>query len=167
MKRGRTSTGRVARGFVALAAMLVPSGVSVAAPEALGAWEGWASFREGDRCWAVTRPIAISRGQRAMPALLVARFPRGGAEVRARLSRESGLDRVRLSIGPRSIGLVASGATAHALHAGADASIVAAMRGADTLVIEGRDGRGRRFRDVYRLAGAASAIDAAMLGCLP
>lgn len=156
--------------FVALAAWFVPHGAVVAATDPLGAWNRWGAFRDDGpprRCWAVTRPIATSRGGSATPALMVARFPPGGGELRVALSRPAAGGRVRLSIGARHIGLMAEGTAAQALHPRADASIVAAMRGAETLVIEGRGRTGRAFRDVYRLAGAASAIDAAMLGCLP
>jgi hypothetical protein len=47
-----------------------------------------------------------------------------------------------------------------------DPRIIAAIRRADLLRVAGIDARGRRFHDDYPLAGAPSAIDAAIVGCL-
>lgn len=46
-----------------------------------------------------------------------------------------------------------------------DAAVVAALRSATRMSITARDESGRRFTDRYDLAGAATAIDAAVVGC--
>ena len=49
----------------------------------------------------------------------------------------------------------------------ADEALMRAMRTGINLTVETRAANGARFRDVYQLRGAASAIDAAALACLP
>ncbi|HKX89600.1 MAG TPA: hypothetical protein VJM13_10350, partial [Sphingopyxis sp.] len=44
-------------------------------------------------------------------------------------------------------------------------AIIAAARAGGTMRVEGRDIGGRRFADVYPLAGAPTAIDAAAAAC--
>jgi hypothetical protein len=46
-----------------------------------------------------------------------------------------------------------------------DAAIVAAVRSAATMSVSARDAVGKRFTDRYSLAGAATAMDAATVGC--
>ena len=46
-----------------------------------------------------------------------------------------------------------------------DAAIVAAMRSAGSMSVSATDGSGRRFTDRYSLDGAATALDAATVGC--
>jgi hypothetical protein len=46
-----------------------------------------------------------------------------------------------------------------------DAAIIAKMRAAPSLAVSGKSRDGRTFRDGYALPGAASALDAATLGC--
>ena len=60
--------------------------------------------------------------------------------------------------------LIAGGAEAWAPDAKTDAAIVATMRSARGMMVIA-DGVGGPIRDAYRLKGAATAIDAAQLGC--
>ena len=46
-----------------------------------------------------------------------------------------------------------------------DAAIVAAMRSAGSMSISASDSAGHRFTDRYSLEGAATAMDAATVGC--
>ena len=46
-----------------------------------------------------------------------------------------------------------------------DAAIIAAMRSADSMSVRAIDRSGRRFTDRYSLEGAATAMDAATVGC--
>ena len=46
-----------------------------------------------------------------------------------------------------------------------DATIAALLRGATTLAVSARDTSGHAFTDTYPLAGAATALDAAAIGC--
>lgn len=46
-----------------------------------------------------------------------------------------------------------------------DAALIAALRGGGEMTVSARAANGRTFRDTFVLRGAASAIDAAALGC--
>ena len=46
-----------------------------------------------------------------------------------------------------------------------DAAIVAAMRSASRMTVASRGSNGARFSDRYSLSGAATAMDAAVVGC--
>jgi len=72
---------------------------------------------------------------------------------------------VLLRIDERTFQLIGGGADAWAPDARADAAIVAAMRTGVALSVETRSEAGGTMRDVYRLRGAASAIDAAAIAC--
>ena len=61
--------------------------------------------------------------------------------------------------------LTGGGGDAWARDKAMDAAIVAAMRSAESMTVSARDARGRAFWDTYRLAGAATAMDAASVGC--
>ena len=63
--------------------------------------------------------------------------------------------------------LVGRGRDAWAPDGRADEALMRAMRTGINLTVETRAANGARFRDVYQLRGAASAIDAAALACLP
>ncbi len=68
---------------------------------------------------------------------------------------------VMLTIGDQPFLLVARGAGAWSRGPAQEAAIIAAMRGATRMRIEGRSARGLRFIDRYDLPGAPTAIDAA------
>ena len=68
---------------------------------------------------------------------------------------------VMLTIGDQPFLLVARGAGAWSRGPAQEAAIIAAMRGASRMRIEGRSARGLRFIDRYDLTGAPTAIDAA------
>jgi hypothetical protein len=72
---------------------------------------------------------------------------------------------VTITVGGHNFPLVANGVDAWAADRRMDAAIIAAIReGGDlTLTLHGRDGH--VAHDSYHLAGAASAMDAASLGC--
>ena len=70
-----------------------------------------------------------------------------------------------LRIGERRFALTGGGGDAWAQDKATDAAIVATMRSTDTMVVSARDARGRMFSDRYDLAGAATAMDAATVGC--
>ena len=151
------------------AALLLLIAAPAVARDTVGVYKGWGAFRdrEPDRCFAIARPV-IARGRPGGFAS-VATWP--GRSLRssfyARLSRER--DRsapVTLSIGERRFTLAAGGVEAWAADAPSDRAIVAAMRGGRSMSVEGVGLGGRPFADVYALAGAATAIDAAALSCL-
>jgi hypothetical protein len=68
-------------------------------------------------------------------------------------------------VGERRFGLTANGLDAWAADAASDRAITAAIRSGRSMSVEAVGGRGRPFADVYTLAGAATAIDAAALRC--
>jgi hypothetical protein len=80
------------------------------------------------------------------------------------LSREA-TGRVRLGIGDKRFDLVAKGRNAWSADAKADAAIIAALRSASRMSVSATTTKGAGFTDRYTLAGAATAIDAAVVGC--
>ena len=143
----------------------------VQARDSLGIWNEWGAFRDAGvpRCYAIAMPKAEPGAPRDTQAYLtVGTWPKRGirGEVHMRLSRRVAQGtRVTLAIGGQSFDLVAADANAWAQDRRMDAAIVALMRSAAQLTVSGKAGDGRAFRDSYRLEGAASALDAAALGC--
>jgi len=72
---------------------------------------------------------------------------------------------VTLIIDERRFALVAGGSDAWAPDARADAAIVATMRSARGMSVTSVAATGGGFAETYALKGAATAIDAAALGC--
>ncbi|MBB5684139.1 invasion associated locus B family protein [Sphingobium boeckii] len=156
------------RGGIALLAVMAASPVQ--ARDSLGVFENWGAFRDARpaRCYAIAEPARETPKTGWKPFASVSHWP--AQEVRSqlhiRMSRARAADAaVTLSIGDRRFRLTAGGADAWAQDARADAAIVAAMRSATSMSVESRDAAGQPFADVYRLRGAATAIDAAALGC--
>lgn len=156
--------------LVALAALVQPA--PAAARETIGAWRGWATFREPGRCYAIAMPVEAGGASRWHPFASVARWADRGAarglraSLHVRLSRER--DRsapVTLTVGERRFALVGNGIDAFAADAASDRAIVAALRGGRSMSIETVGVGGRPFADSYALSGAATAIDAAVLAC--
>ena len=144
----------------------------VAAPvsgrETIGVYKGWGAFRDAPplRCFAIAEPVRS--GGAGRPFASVADWPRRGLHgaVHVRLSRER--DRsagVTLSIGERRFVLRADGADAWGTDRASDRAIVTAMRDGRSMSVEAVGVGGHPFADVYALPGAATAIDAAALGC--
>jgi hypothetical protein len=139
-----------------------------AAPEAQGIFFGWGAFRGGGRCWAVAEPEGSARGGRSQPYLMLSWIPakrvRGQVAIRFARPKRPG-SAVLLHVDERTFLLVGGGANAWAPDARADGAIVAAMRTGVVLSVETRSETGGAMRDVYRLRGAASAVDAAAIAC--
>ncbi len=149
---------------VALGALLLLA-APLAARESLGVYDSWAAFKDASpmRCYA----IAKAQGRPAAPAYAtIATWPdkkvRGA--VHFVLSRETA-GRVRLSVGDKRFDLVAKGRNAWGADARQDAAIVAALRSAARMSVTAQGAKGGSFTDRYTLAGAATAIDAAVVGC--
>ena len=79
----------------------------------------------------------------------------------AALSKPVASGAAMLTIGDQPFLLVARGTSAWSRGPMQEAAIIAAMRGASRMRIEGRSARGLRFIDRYDLNGAPTAIDAA------
>ncbi len=133
--------------------------------ESLGVFGDWGAFRDSDvpRCYA----IAEAEGRGGAFAT-ISTWPRQNVrqQVHFRLSRSLASDpRMQLAISGQRFALSGSGTNGWAENAAADARVVAAMRSASSLSVSATDTRGRRFTDRYSLDGAATAIDAAAVGC--
>jgi hypothetical protein len=139
----------------------------LAARDSLGVFDRWAAFRDASplRCYA------IAKAERATPATAYAtvsnwpeRKVRGA--VHLVLSREvASAGSVRLSIGDKRFTLVAKGRNAWAKDGRDDAAIIAALRSAARMSVSAQTPKGSSFIDRYALTGAATAIDAATVGC--
>jgi hypothetical protein len=158
---------RVVTGFVVAGLMVSPA----KARDSLGVFGGWGAFRDtaGPRCYAIAEPSRTSAGKADWRAFAsVGTWPRSHVrgQLHIRLSRPLPPGtKAYLSIGERRFALVSGKADAWAQDARMDAAIIAAMRSATTMSIESSATNGRPFSDLYELKGAATAMDAAALGC--
>lgn len=152
-----------------LLALALASGAS-AGRESLGVFGGWGAFRDHDpsRCFAVAVPARTGARPGWRPFASIAYWPgRHRRDVLfARLSAERAPDTpVTLSVGERRFRLTGHGSGVWSPDAATDRALVAALRGERSLSIAAVNGRGGPFADTYLLTGAATAIDAAALGC--
>ena len=136
--------------------------------DALGIYGGWGAFRDPSplRCFAIARPV--ERYRSAQPFASIATWPGQGVrnQIHIRLSRARAANaRVTLAIGERRFELRAGDADAWAPDARTDAAVVAAIRDGRSMSVESVAANGAAFADTYALKGAATAIDAAALGC--
>jgi hypothetical protein len=149
--------------FGALLALAAP----LAARDSLGVYESWAAFIDASprRCYA----IAKATGKPPAPAYAtISTWPerkvRGAVHIV--LSREvADKASVRLVVGNTRFTLVAKGRNAWAKDAQQDAAIVAALRSAARMSVSASSAKGGTFTDRYTLAGVATAMDAATVGC--
>lgn len=156
--------------FVLAAAALMLAPQAGAGREALGVFDSWGAFRDPSpaHCFAIAEPVRKRNGD-ARPFASIATWPGQGVrnQLHVRLSRPRSVQaRVTLSIGERRFELTAGDADAWAPDARTDAAIVEAMRSGRSMSVETLAANGAPFADVYSLKGAASAIDAAAIGCV-
>lgn len=150
-----------------IAALILLMALPASARDSLGVYSQWAAFRdvETPRCYA----IAASSSNRTPQAYVsVGTWPaldvRG--QVHIRLSRAAAKQAsVRLTIGSQRFDLSTNGQDAWAADKAMDAAIVAAMRSASRMSVSATSTSGARFTDRYSLEGAATAMDAAIVGC--
>lgn len=149
---------------------LVFAATPALARDALGISGDWAAFRDpqAPRCYAIAMAAPSTMQRDFQPFASVGWWPRQQTrgQLHFRLSRKlrPGAP-VSISIGGQRVTLLAGAADAWAPDKRADAAIVAAMRSAREMTIHARDAKGRGFSNTYALAGAATAMDAAALGC--
>ncbi|MBW4331255.1 hypothetical protein KY084_10265 [Stakelama sp. CBK3Z-3] len=151
--------------FIALS--MVALATPAAARDSLGIYSGWGAFRDASpaRCYAIAKPVR-PRGSNGFVA--IADWPDDGirGQLHVRLSRTRNTRAaITLSIGERRFELIGGPRDAWAPDADTDAAIVGAIRSGRSMSVETVGVSGRAFADVYALQGAASAIDAAALGC--
>jgi hypothetical protein len=156
---------------LALLALTAPA-TAQAGRESLGVFGQWAAFRDpgAPRCYAIAEAEEPPRRQvrEQAPYATVGTWPRRGVrgQVHWRLSRSIAQGAaISLRLGGRRFALTGSGGNAWTQDERMDAAIVAAMRSASSMSVTSRDRSGRRFTDRYSLQGAATAIDAAAVGC--
>ena len=153
-----------------LLAALAAAGPADAQRRPLGTWYFWGAFRDNERCFAIAEPQQHTQASEpgGRPFASVGWWPGRGlyGQLHVRLGREKRQgSAVLLRIDGRTFQLVSGPRDAWAPDARADAQIVAAMRTGVELSVETRSVRGALIRDLYRLRGAATAIDAAAIAC--
>lgn len=136
------------------------------ARDSLGVFGEWGAFRDPEvpRCYAIAAPIGEQSQAFASVGSWPARQVRGQVHFRLSRTLQAGTT-ARLTIGGTRFALTSRGSDAWAAGRQADAAIVAAMRSASTMQVSATDRQGRTFTDSYRLDGAATALDAASMGC--
>lgn len=151
----------------AVLALILLATTPLLAKDRLGAYHGWAAFKDADipRCYA----IGGSEGASSSGGYVSINFaPRRSIshQLYVRLSRTRSANAgITLNAGGRRFQLKADGNGGWAKDRTMDLAIIAAMRSAQSLSVQSRGGNGGNIIDAYTLRGAASAIDAAALGC--
>ncbi|WP_336986202.1 invasion associated locus B family protein [Altererythrobacter aquiaggeris] len=153
---------------MAIVAALIPA--PVLAKDSLGVFDDWATFRDPapSRCYAIARSKSDASLGKFKPFASIGNWP--GRNVRGqvhfRLSREIDSARpISLIIGEKTFVMTGGGANVWGRDKKMDAAIVAAMRSASRMNVRATDSNGRRFANAFSLKGAATAIDAASVGC--
>lgn len=151
-------------------ALALGAATPLLAKDSLGVFGEWGAFYDEDvpRCYAIAAPSRAQGSRDAEPFASVGTWPdrqvRG--QVHFRTSRRMGSNSaISLSVGGQEFALTGNGSNAWASNAAQDAEIVAAMRAANSMSLRARDMRGNVFTNRYSLDGAATAIDAASVGC--
>ncbi len=141
---------------------------SAIARDSLGVYDGWGAFRDTQpfRCYAIAEPEGSSGKWR--PFASVSWWPgenvRGQLQVRLSHERRAGA-KVMLVVGDRKWLLTAGKFDAWSPSERHDAFILAKLRSSQAMSVSTVAATGGGFADTYALRGAASAFDAAALGC--
>jgi hypothetical protein len=141
---------------------------AAAQQQSLGIFGMWGAFRDSGRCYAIAEPFQAPAAEGWRPFAAVGHWPgrRIAGQFHVRLSREKRQgSAVLLRIDGRSFQLRGGGRDAWAPDARADTEIREAIRTGIEMAVETRSTAGMLVRDQYRLAGAATAMDAAALAC--
>ena len=168
----RSIPARPRKGFpglllVLLAALAAPAAM---ARDSLGMFGAWGAFRDPavPRCYAIAMADPATAERERQPYAAIGSWPARGErnQVHFRLSRQiAPTSKPMLAINGQHLNLAGNGSDAWSVDKRMDAAIVSTMRSARSMRISARDTKGRPFVDVYTLAGAATAMDAATLGC--
>ncbi len=149
----------------AVAAVLLLAAPALAR-DSLGVFEDWAVFRDPatPRCYAIAEPE--SAGLRG-GYITIGYWPRARqrGQIFFRLPRAAGNGSATLTLDGQRFTLLQRGAGAWAQNQRMDAAILASIRSATAMTLAVREGRGASYSATWRLRGAATAIDAAALGC--
>jgi hypothetical protein len=159
---------------IAAALVMLVLAVPAAAKDSLGVFGDWGAFRDADvpRCYAIAAADeprgGAQRTRDHAPFASIGTWPKRNlrGQVHIRLSRAMAASAsISLSVGGQRFQLTGGGGDAWAADRQMDAAIVAAMRSAGAMSVSARDRAGNRFTDRYSLDGAATAMDAATVGC--
>jgi hypothetical protein len=155
--------------FVLISLMLLIPAPAIA-KDSLGIFNSWGAFRDAEipRCYAIAETEQITGRAERKSYATIGFWPNRKIrrQFHVRLSRDRSTNsRVIVSIGGRRFRLTANRSDGWSQDKRMDAAIIAAIRSAVSMTVEsvGRDGR--PIVDAYLLRGAATAIDAASLGC--
>ncbi|MEO9634795.1 MAG: hypothetical protein ABJF89_13610 [Parasphingorhabdus sp.] len=140
------------------------------AKDSLGIFNSWGAFRDPEipRCYAIAESEEITGKAERKSFASIGFWPKRKIrrQFHVRMSRDRSTNsRVIVSIAGRRFQLTANRSDGWSQDKRMDAAIIAAIRSATSMTVEsvGRDGS--PIVDAYRLRGAATAIDAASLGC--
>ena len=164
------------RGFLlgaigAIGAVVIGLSTPAHARDSLGMFESWGAFRDAGvpRCYAIAmadKPAGAKVDYQAYAD--VGHWPKRALrnQVHFRLSKRLAANApIRLRVDTQDFALTGGGGDAWAADRRMDAAIVAAMRSGKAMRVRATAADGRAINDFYPLPGAASAIDAAALGC--
>jgi hypothetical protein len=148
--------------------------LALAAPalgrDPLGVFGNWAAFRDPavPRCYAIAMAAPSSLQREYQPYASIGTWPKRGVrgQVHLRVSRQlANSTPIVLNVGGQRFQLTGGGGDAWAADKRMDAAIVAAMRSAASMTVNARGADGRGFSNTWDLGGAATAMDAASVGC--
>lgn len=156
--------------LLALPLLAFALAVPASARDALGVFGNWAAFRDPavPRCYAIAMAAPSSLQRQYQPYASIGTWPKRGVrgQVHLRLSRQvAGGTPIVLTISGQRFQLNGGGGDAWAADKRMDAAIVAAMRSAGSMTVSARGADGRGFSNTWDLEGAATAMDAASVGC--
>ncbi len=142
----------------------------LAARESLGVFGSWGVFRDPDvpRCYAIAMAEPSTLARDYQPYASVGTWPTRQLrnQLHLRLSRRIAAARpITLVISGQLFALTGGGGDAWAQDKRMDAGVIAAMRSAGSMTVSAIDAQGKRFANTYDLEGAATAMDAATVGC--
>ena len=140
------------------------------ARDSLGMFGAWGAFRDPQvpRCYALAKAVPSTLQRDYPPYADVAWWPRQGVrgQVHFRLSRKLAANApITLILGRQRFSLTGGGGDAWAMDKAMDAAIIAAMLSSAEMIVNARGADGRGFSNSWKLDGAASAMDAAAVGC--
>jgi hypothetical protein len=144
--------------------------VPAMARDSLGVFGEWAAFRDPavPRCYAIAMAAPSTKQRDYQPYASIGTWPKKQlrGQVHFRLSRklQPGAP-IILSLGGERFQLTGGGGDAWAADRRMDAAIVAKMRSASEMTVSARGADGRGFSNTWQLSGAATAMDAATVGC--
>lgn len=152
------------------AALFVTSPLQASERKTLGVYGNWAAFRDDDepRCYAIAKPFSTHGTPQFKSYASIGYWPNSRifGQFYVRLSKPLGKGReLRLTVGERRFILRGNAMHGWAGDPRMDAAILTALRSSENMRVHGTTESGGTINDIYELRGAATAADAAALGC--